>query len=535
MDTQLFYLILIPMVAALIGYSTNWVAIWMLFRPFTEKRIFGMRIPFTPGLIPSQRLEMAQRMGAAVAEHLVTEETVGARLATPEVRAKITEIIEEHAQQLWNRPLGSLSSLIPARLRPDWDDFLASLEERIEGWLARLLSDPQTEEFIRDEIQAQVQKTLQAPLEKLLPDRWLTQLPDRLGNMLAHLTEGQGFEQTVRDYLGDQIKRIFESERPLGEHVSPALREAAYAKLRDSLPLLLEKLAEVLEDDKIKERIKIQIYELIDRLLTQTFKQDSLWGQLKFGLMETFVISAEEIKLKVDRAMEEAAPRLRQLLGQEEMQARIHRALCEAIETFLSKRPADLQLAPETLAQLKEQVGSAVIGAARSPRLQERLVEMVRSKLSDYRRRPLLTILPGLKQAESSEQIADYLLRLLQAPQTRRALVRFIAGRLEMLLDRPIGRPADHLPERYLRQTCAWAAEQTLTAIKRETPRMVATINIEKLVTEQIGSFSVREMEKLVFAVTGQQLKAITWFGALLGLLLGLLQAALLLSGALGH
>jgi uncharacterized membrane protein YheB (UPF0754 family) len=60
---------------------------------------------------------------------------------------------------------------------------------------------------------------------------------------------------------------------------------------------------------------------------------------------------------------------------------------------------------------------------------------------------------------------------------------------------------------------------------------MVEAINIEKLVTEQIGSFSLQEMERLVFAVTGQQLKAITWFGAGLGLLIGLFQDILILTG----
>ena len=41
-----------PLVGAAIGYITNDIAIRMLFRPHQAKYIMGMRIPFTPGIIP---------------------------------------------------------------------------------------------------------------------------------------------------------------------------------------------------------------------------------------------------------------------------------------------------------------------------------------------------------------------------------------------------------------------------------------------------------------------------------------------------
>ena len=40
------------LVGAVIGYITNWLAIKMLFKPHNEKRVFGIRIPFTQGIIP---------------------------------------------------------------------------------------------------------------------------------------------------------------------------------------------------------------------------------------------------------------------------------------------------------------------------------------------------------------------------------------------------------------------------------------------------------------------------------------------------
>ncbi len=50
--------IISPIVGAIIGYFTNWVAIKMLFRPYKKLKIGPIPIPFTPGLIPKNGIEL---------------------------------------------------------------------------------------------------------------------------------------------------------------------------------------------------------------------------------------------------------------------------------------------------------------------------------------------------------------------------------------------------------------------------------------------------------------------------------------------
>lgn len=63
-------------VGALIGAVTNHFAIKMLFRPYKAVYIFGKRVPFTPGLIPKRRDELARQMGQMVTGHLLTTEGI---------------------------------------------------------------------------------------------------------------------------------------------------------------------------------------------------------------------------------------------------------------------------------------------------------------------------------------------------------------------------------------------------------------------------------------------------------------------------
>ena len=75
--------IIIPIiVGAIIGYFTNWLAIKMLFRPHYEKRIFGYKLPFTPGLIPKERYRIAKSIGETVGVYLLSPDTIIEELST---------------------------------------------------------------------------------------------------------------------------------------------------------------------------------------------------------------------------------------------------------------------------------------------------------------------------------------------------------------------------------------------------------------------------------------------------------------------
>ena len=50
-----YSLIIRPLIGAVIGYVTNWIAVKMMFRPLHEKKIGKFTIPFTPGIIPRNK------------------------------------------------------------------------------------------------------------------------------------------------------------------------------------------------------------------------------------------------------------------------------------------------------------------------------------------------------------------------------------------------------------------------------------------------------------------------------------------------
>jgi uncharacterized membrane protein YheB (UPF0754 family) len=61
-------------VGGIIGYFTNDIAIKMLFRPYKAIYVGGRKLPFTPGLIPSNQEKLAKRISDTIMGSLLTPE-----------------------------------------------------------------------------------------------------------------------------------------------------------------------------------------------------------------------------------------------------------------------------------------------------------------------------------------------------------------------------------------------------------------------------------------------------------------------------
>lgn len=65
---ELFRILSGPVVGAVIGYITNDIAIRMLFRPHRAVYVLGRRLPFTPGIVPRRKDQLAEILGNAIVE-----------------------------------------------------------------------------------------------------------------------------------------------------------------------------------------------------------------------------------------------------------------------------------------------------------------------------------------------------------------------------------------------------------------------------------------------------------------------------------
>ncbi|PHK50829.1 DUF445 domain-containing protein [Staphylococcus edaphicus] len=162
-------IIFMMVIGALIGGVTNVIAVRMLFHPFKTYYIFNKRVPFTPGLIPKRRKEVADKIGQVVEEHLLTEEVIQSKLKAPTSRDAIEEIIFNQIGQLKQNhtTIQTLADKLDI-------DFANTANQKLEGIISSKLKT-----FYLDHQQTPIAQLIPADIESSLDDK-VALLPDLL-------------------------------------------------------------------------------------------------------------------------------------------------------------------------------------------------------------------------------------------------------------------------------------------------------------------------------------------------------------------
>lgn len=123
----------------------------------------------------------------------------------------------------------------------------------------------------------------------------------------------------------------------------------------------------------------------------------------------------------------------------------------------------------------------------------------------------------------------------LQDPVWKAGLVVSLTNRATEELER-------HLPAFLPRAVRSWIKEQVSRVVEREGSGVLeavladvaanlAELRLGKIVEERLNAFSLERLEKISWQVAGRELRFIEYVGGVLGLLIGLAQAALVATG----
>ena len=89
-----------PIIGAIIGYSTNWLAIKMMFRPRKKIKIGKIILPCTPGIIPKNRENIAHAISSTITKDLLTSEDLKRTLLSSEVKEKLNTVIDKKISEM---------------------------------------------------------------------------------------------------------------------------------------------------------------------------------------------------------------------------------------------------------------------------------------------------------------------------------------------------------------------------------------------------------------------------------------------------
>lgn len=88
-----YWLLLIPVISAFIGWVTNLVAIKMLFHPRNPVNVLGIKIQ---GIFPKRQEQFAEKLGKLVSRELLSFSDIEEKISSPENLKKILPMVETH-------------------------------------------------------------------------------------------------------------------------------------------------------------------------------------------------------------------------------------------------------------------------------------------------------------------------------------------------------------------------------------------------------------------------------------------------------
>lgn len=88
-----YWLLLIPVISAFIGWFTNWIAIKMLFHPREPKKFLGLTIQ---GIFPKRQQQFAEKLGKLVSEELLSFKDISHKITDPSNLDQLLPHVEDH-------------------------------------------------------------------------------------------------------------------------------------------------------------------------------------------------------------------------------------------------------------------------------------------------------------------------------------------------------------------------------------------------------------------------------------------------------
>ncbi len=518
-----------PVVGAFIGYFTNLVAIKMLFRPLRPWRILGRKVPFTPGVIPAKRAELAVNIGEMVGEHLLTSKEIGGALANASFQNHLYSLIENRGNALIQKDLGALPNLIPKEYQVYLTVAVKALAHQIQVGIHAFVASPAFAEMMETAIEPQLEQLLTRPVNSFFSSENRSRGYALLEKHLRLSLTSPALAQAMEDLIQQKVATAIRQEKTVADIVPESLQEMLVERLKSQAPLLLDQVAALARQPEIREKIGKGVRGAVEHFI------------LSLGPMAAMVksfISMETVEKKVAEYLREKEADINSWLHNEEMQGRVTAFIQERGQAFLQTPlrlffPED-QDESRFCTQLNRQLLLILEGPDVAAALAGVIHQDLESRLEDGELSVgefLWDILGEGEMARGKAWLKKEGVALLRSDGARRAMNQMTQALLQKLLERPIGRIAHLLPAGVRDGLYRSVQQMASSMLAAEVPGLVESLNLKQIVRVKVDSLDLLRLERLLLSIMEEQFKYINLFGAILGFIIGALNVLVMAVG----
>lgn len=263
----MWHYIIPPLIGAVIGYCTNYIAVKMLFRPRNEIKVLGHTLPFTPGAIPKNKPRLAKAIGEVVETTFFGEETISAQFLSGEAEdnavAQMVRGMDRPISDLGISVLGSeekyekgldrLSEILSQQLlqslrsgetiRKVSDTVIDKLVDQFRGGMLGMFITDSFVESAKQMVEAGIQGEIEDKGEEFLNRMVRSQMDTWSRDTLSEIAFEAG-------YSDERVERI--------------LRKAYRGAVKSAVPALIDRInVSGMIEEKVNDMSNEQLEELV--------------------------------------------------------------------------------------------------------------------------------------------------------------------------------------------------------------------------------------------------------------------------------
>lgn len=486
------------LIGAVIGYITNWLAIKMLFRPREAKYIFGMKLPFTPGLIPKEKSRIANKVGETVGTHLLNSDSLSKALKDDKIKAKFNEVAKEKINQVINS-----NSTLEDSLKNTLGENYYALKENMINNIAKTILESIKEEEFKNKVKFYIVDSIKEGLNKK-PEKIIDFVnSNKFREVIINTLE----EEKTRDIIGKALlkevktlgKEDLTIEEVIPENIKPYIEEYVKSQ-KDTLVDIIKNL---LRDDEVSHKIKSAINDNIPSIVSMFLSGDVIYGKL-VSLVDKSLNEEENKEYICDAAlafvhesMKKKVSDVINTVGEEKLEV-----ISDALGDKISKKLNTEENIDSIISKLNCKISSF-----------SSYEEIIKVLFNDYENILIDNIDSMISQIVNNNQLYDEISKIIE-----KVFDKFLQNSLNDIcynkqnLENSIMSILDNLYNDF---------------VENKSAKVLEIVDISSIVEEQINAFEVDYAEEIIIGIANKELKAITWLGALLGGILGILSPLL--------
>lgn len=468
LEQPVINLVTTPIVAGIVGYITNKIAIKMLFRPYKPKwYTLGWQ-----GIIPKTRPKLAEKISETIGQKLLAHDDFLYALENNNIKGKIHSIIADKLKGMQSKDFYAIIRLL------NIEDKIIDNRHVINGILNNATL------FIVD---------------TLLSKQFNV---NNFNEPVYKFIKNINIDKIINEQLEKTVNSIFFSNKTLRETLPNNILQKKDDFIQYLTIVIMANIGRLGKNDMIKTVLVQKIINLKEKMISSTSGMDFL----KAGFINLF-LDDEKIKQIIDNELPHIAD---DLSTNPNIYKNIYKSIEEEIDNLLAKTADDvvIKLGFNNSKDVALLIKNHLIT---NTNVLDKLPSLIMDALYQYRNLKIKDILK-LFNIDIRKFIQIDVLNILNAEEYKTIKSQMI-NKLVAFIGLHYNKIAHII------------TDLTVKLIKSNLKYALNAINIEKIVKDKINALPLPDVENILFSFMKEHFKWINILGFFIGLIIGFAQA----------